>query len=63
MIEDLLSEHKVKHRTYTPYRPKANEQTKVTNKVLEGIVTKVVSNNMKYWVYKVVKATLACNTT
>jgi len=35
----------------------------VTNKALEGILTKVFSNNKKDWVVKIVEATWACNTT
>ena len=34
IIEDLLSEHKIKHRTSTPYHPQANSQVEVTNKAL-----------------------------
>jgi len=47
LIEDLLTHHRIKHRTSTPYQPQANGQVEVTNKTLEGILTKVVSNNRK----------------
>lgn len=63
MIEDLLSQHKIKHRTSTPYHPQANRKVEVTNRTLEGILTKVVSNNKEDWVDRLVEATWAYNTT
>ena len=49
MIEDLLSQHNIMHRTSIPYQPQANGQVEVTNRALESILTKVVINNIKYW--------------
>eukprot|EP00253_Pinus_taeda_P003292 PITA_03292 len=63
LIEDLLVHHKIKHRTSTPYHPQANGQVEVTNRVLEGILTKVVSSSRKDWVDRLVEATWAYNTT
>jgi len=63
MIEELLSHHKIKHRTSTPYHPQANGQVEVTKKALEGILTKVVSNNREDWEERLVEATWAYNTT
>ena len=63
LIEDLLIHHKIKHRTSTPYHPQANGQVKVTNRALEGILKKVVSNNRKDWVDRLVEATWSYNTT
>eukprot|EP00253_Pinus_taeda_P026374 PITA_26374 len=63
LIEDLLTHHKIKHRTSTPYHPQANGQVEVTNRALEGILTKVVRNNRKDWADRLVKATWAYNTT
>ena len=63
MIEYLLSHHKIKHRTSTPYHPKANGQLGVTNRAPEGILTKVVSSSRKNWVERLVEATWAYNTT
>jgi len=57
MIEELLSHHKIKHRTSTPYHPKANGKVEVTNKALENILTKVVRCNRKDWVERLVEAT------
>ena len=57
MIEELLSDHKIKHRTSTPYHPQANGQVEVTNRALEGILTKVVSSNRKDWAERLVDAT------
>eukprot|EP00253_Pinus_taeda_P030519 PITA_30519 len=63
LIEVLLAHHKIKHRTSTPYHPQANGQVEVTNRALEGILTKVVRNNRKDWVDRLVEATWAYNTT
>eukprot|EP00253_Pinus_taeda_P023418 PITA_23418 len=49
MIEDLLTHHKIKHKTSTPYHLQANGQVEVTNRALEGILTKVVSSSRKDW--------------
>eukprot|EP00253_Pinus_taeda_P035367 PITA_35367 len=62
-IEDLLTHHKIKHRTSTPYHPQANGQVEVTNKALERILTKVVSSNRKDWADQLIEATWAYNTT
>jgi len=63
LIEDLLTHHKIKHRTSTPYHPQANGQVEVTNRALEGILTKVVSSSRKDWADHLVEATWAYNTT
>eukprot|EP00253_Pinus_taeda_P021855 PITA_21855 len=63
LIEDLLAHHKIKHRTSTPYHPQANGQVEVTNRALEGILTKVVSSSKKDWADRLVEATWAYNTT
>ncbi|MCY6524890.1 DDE-type integrase/transposase/recombinase, partial [Actinobacillus pleuropneumoniae] len=63
LVEDLLAHHKIKHRTSTPYHPQANGQVEVTNRALEGILTKVVSSNRKDWADCLVEATWAYNTT
>jgi len=63
LIEDLLAHHKIKHRTSTPYHPQANGQVEVTNRALEGILTKVVSSSRKDWADRLVEATWAYNTT
>ena len=63
MIEELLKHHKIKHQTSTPYHPQANGQVEVTNRALENIVTKVVSNKKKDWAKILVEATWAYNTT
>ena len=63
LIEDLLSHHKIKHRTSTIYHPQDNGQVEVTNRSLEEILTKVVSSSRKDWVDRLVEATWAYNTT
>eukprot|EP00253_Pinus_taeda_P023178 PITA_23178 len=63
LIEDLLTHHKIRLRTSTPYHPQANGQVEVTNRALEGILTKVVSSSRKDWEDRLVEATWAYNTT
>jgi len=63
MIENMLIQHKIKHRKSIPYHPQANGQVEVTNRELEIILTKVVSNSRKNWVGRLVEATWAYNTT
>jgi len=63
LIEDLLTHHKIKHRTSTPYHPQANGQVEVTNRALEGILTKVVSSSRKDWADRLVEDSWAYNTT
>ena len=53
-IKNLLRRHKIKHKTSTTHHPQENDQLEVTNRALENILTKVVSNNIKYWVEKLV---------
>eukprot|EP00253_Pinus_taeda_P030063 PITA_30063 len=63
LIEDFLAHHKIKHRTSTPYHPQANGQVEVTNRALEGILTKVVSSSRRDWADHLVEATWAYNIT
>ena len=63
LIEDFLAHHKIKHKTFTPYHPQANGQVEVTNRALEGILTKVVSSSRKDWADRLVEATWTYNTT
>lgn len=59
----MLSQHKIKHRTSTPYHPQANGKVEVTNRTLEGILTKVVRSSIKDWADRLVEANWAYNTT
>ena len=63
MIEELLSHHKIKHRTSTPYNPQATRQVEVTNRAVESILTKVVSSSRKDLAERLVEVTWAYNTT
>eukprot|EP00253_Pinus_taeda_P012557 PITA_12557 len=63
LIEYLLAHHKIKHRNSTPYHAQANGQVEVTNRALEGILTKLVSSGRKDWADCLVEATWAYNTT
>ena len=57
MIEELLSHHKIKHRTSTPYHPQANGQVEETNRALESILTNVVSSSREDCVERLIEAT------
>lgn len=63
LIENLLRKHHIKHKKSTSYHPQANGKVEVTNRALEGILTEVISNNIKDWAEKLVEATRAYNTT
>ena len=63
LIENILRKHNIKHITSTPYHPQANGQVEVTNRALERILTKVVSNNRKDWADRLVEGTWAYNAT
>eukprot|EP00253_Pinus_taeda_P025226 PITA_25226 len=63
LIEDLITHHKIKHMTSNPYIPEANGQVEVTNRDLEGILTKGVSSSRKDWADRLVEATWVYNTT
>eukprot|EP00253_Pinus_taeda_P001443 PITA_01443 len=63
VVEFLSENHKIKHRKSISYHPQANGQVEVTNKALEGILTKVVSSSRKEWAGRLVEATWAYNTT
>eukprot|EP00253_Pinus_taeda_P027739 PITA_27739 len=54
---------RIKHRTSTPYHPQANGQVEVTNRALEGILTKVVSSSRNNWADSFVEVTWTYNTT
>jgi len=56
-----LRQHNIKHRKSTAYHPHANGQVEVTNRALEGILTKVVRSNIKDWADRLVEANWAYN--
>eukprot|EP00253_Pinus_taeda_P015057 PITA_15057 len=63
LIEDLMRQHHIKHKTSVAYHPQANGKVEVTNRALESILTKVVSSSRKDWAERLVEATWAYNTT
>eukprot|EP00253_Pinus_taeda_P016303 PITA_16303 len=63
MMEKLMEEYKVKHRKSTPYHPQANGQVESTNKVIEGIITKIVHLHRRDWVERLFEALWAYRTT
>eukprot|EP00253_Pinus_taeda_P034411 PITA_34411 len=62
MIEGIIKKHQIHHQNFTPHYPKENGKVEVTNMELEGIVTKVISDNKKDWKKSLVEATWAYNT-
>ena len=63
MVEKLMEEYKTKHRKYTPYHLQANGQVESTNKVIEGIITKIVHLHRRDWAERLPKALWAYRTT
>ena len=49
MIEGLLIQHKIIHRTSTPYHPQDNGTMEEFNKVLENVLTKVWNSQQNDW--------------
>ena len=48
-IKELIELYKIKHQKSTSYYPCANGQVKVTNWILEVILTKTVAENWRDW--------------
>eukprot|EP00253_Pinus_taeda_P020082 PITA_20082 len=63
LVEKLMEEYKVKHRKSTPYHPQANGQVESTNKVLEGIITKIIHLHRRDWAERLPEALWAYRTT
>jgi len=51
-----VQQYKIRHGKSTPYHPQANDQVKLTDKVLEGILTKTVQLHQADWAEKLSKA-------
>jgi len=62
MVEGLVEEYKIKHRKYTPYHPHTNGQVESTNKVIEGILTKIMHQHRRDWAEKLPEALWAYRT-
>jgi len=63
MVKHLAEDYKVKHRKPTPYHPQENGEVESTNKVIEGILTKIVHIHRKDWVEMLPKYLWAYRTT
>lgn len=63
LIKDIMTHHYVEHRKSISCHPQENRKVEVTNKSLENILTKVISNNKKDWQDKLIESTWAYNTT
>ena len=48
-IEELTNRFLIKHRMTSPYHPRANGQTKQTNGILCGILTKTITRSLIDW--------------
>eukprot|EP00253_Pinus_taeda_P013694 PITA_13694 len=62
-ITTTLQNHHITHRVTSPYHPQANGQVESTNKVIEAILTKIVSTNRRDWVARLLEALWAYRTT
>lgn len=51
-IERMLKDYFIKHRKSTPYHPRANGQTEITNGILCKIITKTLAGNPSNWDYE-----------
>jgi len=58
-----MEEYKVKHKKSTPYHPQANGQVESTNKVIEGIITKIIHLRRRHWAERLPEALWAYRTT
>jgi transposase InsO family protein len=55
-IKNITQQLKIKHQMTTPYHPQLNGQVEVTNKVLEGILKKIIQQHHKDWVDHLLEA-------
>ena len=62
-ITATLDSYRIKHRVTSPYHPQENGQVESTNKVLEAILTKIVSTNRQNWATELPNALWAYRTT
>jgi len=62
MVERLVEDFKIKHRKSTPYHSQADGQVESTNKVIEGILTKIVHPHRRDWVERLPEALYAYRT-
>eukprot|EP00253_Pinus_taeda_P031861 PITA_31861 len=62
-VETPIEEYKIKHRKSTPYHPQTNGQVESTNKVIEGILTKIVHLHIRDWAERLPKALWVYRTT
>lgn len=63
MIQRITNKHNIKHRITLPYHPQANGQVESSNKVIEGILTKIVRSHHKDWAIILPKVLWAYRTT
>eukprot|EP00253_Pinus_taeda_P019554 PITA_19554 len=63
LIQKLVEKYKIHHRITSPYHPQANGQVESTNKVIEGILTKIVVSHQRNWVDKIPEVLWAYRTT
>ena len=56
LVEKMMEKYKVKHKKSTPYHPQANGQVESTNKVIEGIITKIFHLHRRDWAERIPEA-------
>jgi hypothetical protein len=49
LIAELTKKYNIHHRVTSPYHPQENGQVESTNKVIEGILTKIVASHHRDW--------------
>ena len=63
LIQKLAKKYKIFHRITSPHHPQMNGQMESTNKVNEGILTKIVVSHQRNWDDKTPEALWAYRTT
>jgi len=63
MVKSLVEDYKIKQRKSTLYHPQENGQFESTNKVIEGILTKIVHLHRRDWAERLPEPLWAYRTT
>lgn len=61
-IQELVEKCKIHQRITMPYHPQENGQLEITNKVIEGILTKTMASHRRNWADKLLEVLWAYRT-